>query len=57
MPRESRKEGDNMAENPYNDGRLTNKGTQAIPAVNKRPSTPASQKKRGNDLRAGKGKK
>ena len=44
-------------ENPYNNGKITNKGTQVIPAAHSRPSTPASQKKRGNDLRAGKGKK
>lgn len=46
-----------MADNPYNNGKITNKGTQAIAAVHSRPSTESSQKKRGNDLRAGKGKK
>lgn len=46
-----------MADNPYNDGRITNAGTQVIPAIHKRPSTGSVEKKTGTDLRAGTGKK
>lgn len=39
------------------EGKFTNKGSQAIAPLHKQPSGGSSQKKRGNDLRAGKGKK
>ena len=41
--------------NPY-EGKVTNVGTQVIPAAYPRPTTPSPQKSTGTDLRSG-GKK
>jgi hypothetical protein len=51
---EAGKEVPEMADNPYLNGKITNKGSQIIEAVNKQPSAGSTEKKTGSDLRAGK---
>ena len=42
-----------MPENPYH-GKITNAGSQVLPAIHNQPSTAKPQKITGTDLRAGK---